>query len=241
MFAPIRPSPTIPNCIVCMPPHCHVADTVAAVAERDQRAISSDVDDVLASHVALIEHLRGLDPVEPNTPSRLPGWSVGHVLTHIARNADGIVSVMNGQPQDPHGLEGRNGDIETGSTRSWSDLVDDVEHTCAAVDEVLGADVEWSGTVTMLSGERPKDMVPFLRLREVEVHHSDLGLGYDFGDMPARYLRKELGMMEMLWRARKPMGMTPLPDAALALPPPTRLAWMMGRIDVDELSPAGLF
>jgi maleylpyruvate isomerase len=37
------------------------------------------------------------------------------------------------------------------------------------------------------------------------------------------------------------MGMTPLPAAALALPPTTRLAWMMGRVEVDGLEPAGLF
>ena len=59
--------------------------------------------------------------------------------------------------------------------------------------------------------------------------------------MPGDYVRRDLRLMEMLWRARKPMGLTPLPDTALRLPPPTRLAWMMGRVEVPELPPAGLF
>jgi hypothetical protein len=37
------------------------------------------------------------------------------------------------------------------------------------------------------------------------------------------------------------MGLTPLPAAALALAPSDRLAWMMGRVDVDGLAPANLF
>ena len=44
----------------------------------------------------------------------------------------------------------------------------------------------------------------------------------------------------MRWNARRPMGMTGLPPAALALPPPRRLAWLLGRIDVPGLDPAGV-
>jgi maleylpyruvate isomerase len=206
----------------------------------DDRDLADDIADVVASHASLVVRLRDHAPVEPATPSRLPDWTVGHVLTHIARNADGVVSMLSGAPQYPGGREGRNADIEAGATRSWDELVDDVDATCATVDAAFADRADWTGTAETIAGERPMSMVPFLRLREVEVHHVDLGLGYDFADMPARYLRKELRMMEMLWRARKPMGMTPLPDAALALPPPTRLAWMMGRTEIDGLSPAGL-
>lgn len=206
----------------------------------DERDVAADIADVLAAHAVLVERLRSLDDVDPAQPSRLPDWSIGHVLTHIARNADGVVSMLSGQPQYPRGLEGRNADIESGSARSWDELLDDVEATAAAVDTAFAERTDWSGTASMLAADRPLAMVPFLRWREVVVHHADLGLGYEFADMPARYLRKELRFMEMLWRARKPMGMTPLPDAALALPPATRLAWMMGRTAVDGLSPAGL-
>jgi len=45
----------------------------------------------------------------------------------------------------------------------------------------------------------------------------------------------------MLWAARQPMGMTPLPDRALAAPPPQRLAWLMGRAAIDGLAPAAIY
>lgn len=207
----------------------------------DDADLAADIADLAASHARLVEHLRRVGPVDPATPSRLPDWTIGHVLTHIARNADGAVRMMNGHPQYPHGREGRNADIDAGASRSWARLVDDVEATSAVVDEALAGRTDWTGAAVTLGGDRPMPMVPFLRLREVELHRVDLGLGYDFADLPARYLRKELRMMEMLWRARKPMGMTPLPAAALAVTPPVRLAWMTGRAEIDGLAPADLF
>ena len=207
----------------------------------DPRTVAADIAACRGSHAALIEHLRLLDPIDPATPSRLPGWTIGHVLTHIARNADGHMCMLDGQPQYPQGVDGRNADIERGASRNLEALVDDVDHTCALVDAGYVANTDWSGSSRLLMGDRPKAMLPFLRQREVEVHRVDLGLGYEFGDMPSEYLRKELRLMGMLWKARKPMGMTPLPDAALGLPPATRLAWMMGRIEIDGLSPADLF
>ena len=37
--------------------------------------------------------------------------------------------------------------------------------------------------------------------------------------------------MEMRWNARRPMGLTGLPDEALPAPPHVRLAWLLGRTD----------
>ena len=162
-------------------------------------------------------------------------------MTHLARNGDGVLSVFSGAHQYPHGLDGRNADIEAGATRPWSELVDDVVSRSRAVATAIAERTDWSGTVQMLPGERPTGQVPLLRQREVEVHRVDLGLGHEFADMPADYVRRDLGALEMVWAARKPMGMTTLPDAALALDPPTRLAWLMGRVDVPGLEPAGLF
>lgn len=210
--------------------------------QPDEREIRRDIESCLASHAALTEFLRSLDPVDPARPTVLDGWTVGHVLTHIARNGDGIVSMLDGFEQYPHGLEGRNGDIETGSRRSWAELVDDVRSTSAALDVRMSEQgVDWSGTVTMLPGVRPKASLPLMRQREVEVHRADLGLGYGFADMPGDYVRRDLRLMGMFWQARKPMGLTPLPDEALALDPATRLSWLMGRIEIDGLEPANLF
>lgn len=220
-----------------MGPACHVNGTLKHVSQD----VAADLADVLVAHATLVERLRSIDPVDPSAPSRLPDWTIGHVLTHIARNADSARSMLAGQPQYPHGRDGRNADIEAGASRSWAELVDDVELTAAAVDEAFAQRAEWEGTVETITGSRPTGMVPFLRLREVLIHRIDLGLGFEFSELPARYLRVELRLMEMLWRANKPMGLTPLPDTALALPPAIRLAWMMGRTEIDGLAPAGIY
>lgn len=206
----------------------------------DPGQLEADLVACVASHAALVAWLGALEPVEPSQPTLLPGWTVGHVLTHIARNADSHLDLLDGRPQYPS-PESRDVDIERGAGRSWAELVDDVAASAHALDERWAATTDWSGTATMLSGVRPRHLLPLLRQREVEVHRADLGLGYQFADMPTRYVRQDLRLMEMLWRARKPMGLTPLPEAALRLAPPTRLAWMMGRVDVDGLPPAGLF
>ena len=45
----------------------------------------------------------------------------------------------------------------------------------------------------------------------------------------------------MSWRARRPMGMGPLPSAALEATPTRRLGWLTGRAEIDGLAPAGIF
>jgi len=48
-------------------------------------------------------------------------------------------------------------------------------------------------------------------------------------------VRMELEAQIMMWRSRKPMGLTDLPTIALQLPPKHRLAWLLGRIEVEGL------
>lgn len=205
----------------------------------DPRQLDAEIASCAGSHAALVAWLRGLDAIEPGQPSLLPGWTVGHVLTHVARNADSHHHLLDGRPQYPS-AEARTADIEAGAGRAWDDLVDDVAVSAVALDQRWADTTDWTGS-TSGPNPRPRHLLPLLRQREVEVHRADLGLGYGFADMPGDYVRRDLRLMEMLWRARKPMGLTPLPDAALRLPPATRLAWMMGRIEVDGLPPADLF
>ena len=210
----------------------------------DQPADRADLDREIASCIASershVAFVRGLGDVDPSTPSRLPGWTVGHVMTHIARNGDGVLSVLAGHPQYPHGVEGRNRDIELGSAREWPELVADVAAVSDAVVAALGNVDDWTGTVSMLPGERRTSQLPLLRQREIEIHRIDLGLGAEFADLPGDYVRRELRVLGMLWTARQPMGLTALPEAALALEPPTRLAWLLGRADIEGLDPAGV-
>jgi hypothetical protein len=72
------------------------------------------------------------------------------------------------------------------------------------------------------------------------VHHADLGIGYSWSDWDAQYVRLELARLTMLWASRKPMGLTGLPAQALAAPPHRRVAWLLGRAEIEGLTAAGI-
>ncbi|TDB70584.1 maleylpyruvate isomerase N-terminal domain-containing protein, partial [Micromonospora sp. KC721] len=42
----------------------------------------------------LLRTAETLDAQAVGAPSLLPGWTRGHVLTHLARNADGFVNLL---------------------------------------------------------------------------------------------------------------------------------------------------
>jgi maleylpyruvate isomerase len=145
----------------------------------------TDVIAVLAeSHATLIDALA--TELDPAAPSRLPGWSVGHVMTHLARNADSVVRRLDGAAagtvvdQYPGGTTQRTQDIEAGAGRSWVELVNDVTISARAIDRVASAlpDEAWP-RLSRSSGGEIQDVTTVLarRIREVVIHQFDLGLG----------------------------------------------------------------
>ncbi len=93
----------------------------------------------IAAQDTLDAALHGLRDEAARAPSLLPGWSVGHVLTHVARNADSVVRRLEGAArgdlldQYPGGVEQRRADIEAGAGRPAAELVADVAATSRAV------------------------------------------------------------------------------------------------------------
>jgi maleylpyruvate isomerase len=171
----------------------------------------------------------------------LPDWTVGHVLTHIARNADSVVRMLDGLDQYEGGIDGRRADIEAGARRPADVLVADVRASIWRVEQRWAQEPAWDGPPAKSTvGEVPRDTLPARRWRETEVHHADLGFGYTFADMPADFVRHELRHLEMQWKSRQPMGLTALPDAVLRRPSHERLAWLMGRVAIDDVPPAGV-
>jgi hypothetical protein len=47
-----------------------------------------------AATAGLLADLDGLGEAEARGASRLPGWTRGHVLTHLARNAEGSTRLL---------------------------------------------------------------------------------------------------------------------------------------------------
>lgn len=143
--------------------------------------VPSATDDLLVT-------VRRLSDDDVRRPSALPGWSVGHVLTHLARNADAVTNLTNwartSVPTPAYSSpESRNADIEAGAARPVSahlaDLAGGTAKFLQAVAEV--PDANWETEVTWPSGtSRPAWMILPARLTEIEVHHVDLGLGRTF-------------------------------------------------------------
>jgi len=154
-----------------------------------QREIAGCVE----SHARLHSHLEELDEETVRRPSLLPGWTVAHVLAHVARNADSVVrrvtGAMNDQLLDQYvgGQAGRAADIDAGSRKSVDDLVHDVREADRAVDELFATlpAVIWDRPVSTGDGRQaPAAHLAFARWREIETHHVDLGLGYTQEDWP---------------------------------------------------------
>jgi maleylpyruvate isomerase len=187
------------------------------------------------------------EALDVTAPSLLPGWTIGHVLTHLARNADSMAwalqSSERGELVDryPGGVAGRDADIAAGAGRPAPEQVADVTATDERLDAAIAGHTRWDGECRELTGSViGVDQLVFMRWREVEVHRHDLGLGYEPEDWPAEYARVELNELTMRWNARRPMGLTGLPAAALAVPERQRLAWLLGRAEIAGLDPAGV-
>lgn len=198
------------------------------------------------AHQRLLADLDRL-AIDASAPSGLPGWTKGHVLAHLVNSGDGHAQIFDAAArgevvaQYPHGVEGRAADIEAGATRPEAELRDALRRSIWQL-EGKWATSTWAGSGIAPTGAVvPLTELPFLRMREVAIHHVDLDIGVEFEDLADEYVRIELGRLEMRWAARQPMGMTALPAAASALSPPRRLAWLTGRLAVDGLDPAEVF
>jgi maleylpyruvate isomerase len=216
----------------------------------------TELDTALAgcssAHRRLLEVLRQVDDSVVGSATALPGWTVGHLLTHLARNADSFTGMFAAAAkgevgrQYPGGVAQRNADIELGAARSAAELIADVERSVADLEHAWreATPEVWASTGETVLGVAPLADTPARRWREVVVHLHDLapGLGEvsDPADWPVDFVRTELRRMTMLWASRRPMGLTELPPAALAAAPAQRLAWLLGRLEIDGLGPAGV-
>ena len=211
--------------------------------------VRRDLRGAALAHERLTVGLAGLTDGDARRPSLLPDWTIAHTLTHIARNADSHVLMLEAASggeigaQYPGGMEQRNADIEAGAGRSAAALVADVADSNSRLEDAWLAmtDAGWEGEGNSVFGPVPINDLPFRRWRETVVHHADLGLVYGWREWPADYVRVELTRRTMEWASRKPMGLTTLPPIALALSEHERVAWLLGRATVDGLDAAGIF
>jgi maleylpyruvate isomerase len=196
--------------------------------------------DVLSAREAtdrLLDHLGTLDDATVGRPSLLPGWTVGHVLAHIARNADGMVRLVDwaesGVPTPMYdSMEVRNADIEAGSVRPAAELVADVrdsaERLDAAFERLLDLPSAGADRLVLFGAQPPGTVpdvpaaeLPLARLREVAIHHVDLGLpGFGPLDWPESFVARMSDFVDGR------VGPVEVSGPAAAV-----LAWRLGRGD----------
>jgi maleylpyruvate isomerase len=119
----------------------------------------------------------------------------------------------------------RDRDIAAGSTRSKSELYEDLALALEGLEVAwskLGDD-QWTIVQDGSSGELEMSEIVFRRLREVEIHHVDLDVGYSASDWPALYVEGEL---------RRQLERLPGRADHTSL-----VAWLVGRSDVPEFGP----
>lgn len=188
------------------------------------------------------------------------GWSRAHVIAHLALNAEGLAGALRGVIDDVPApmyasTEARAADIETLAMQSPATIRDRVRSSAAALAAAIADLPEHKGEVRY---ERtpggitiPAGRVPFLRLREVEIHHADLLLGYSWSDWPtdtavaflshdaARYDGTPPFTVRAVDLGRSWAFGRPGPDSPVVSGPVAALAWWAtGRDPGDALTSA---
>jgi maleylpyruvate isomerase len=212
----------------------------------------------------LVGAIGGLSDADVRAPSPLPGWTRGHVLTHLARNAEGGTRLLNwartGVPSyEYESVEARAAAIEQGADRQAAALIADVRSSAdgffAAADGM--PEHAWQRTVRWTTGhETDAALIVPMRLGEVLIHHVDLDIGYRPQDWPAAFVsdyldrvvpstafkdRPELAArMEATDTGRVREAGEIHPGAqVIAGPEYALLAWLLGRSDGGDLAREG--
>lgn len=196
-----------------------------------------------------------------SAPSRLPGWTRAHVVTHVARSADSRTGLLTAARSGTIGRQyasrqSRAQAIDVGAARPGyvirADLRNAMDGFAAAVAEhpehLWDAPGDW-----LSAGRQPvRRAVPTMR-REVEYHHVDLAAGYRPEDWPQDFVSWQLPLVidAMAGRPEPPAVTIALPERTrrirdgglmtVAGEPPDLLAWLTGRAGGERLdtTPAG--
>ena len=135
-------------------------------------------------------------------PSLLPGWTRGHVVAHLCRNADAVTNLVTWAatgrecPMYPS-QEARDAAVDADAGRPLAVQLSDARESA---DRFLTAALalppdRWEVEVTRVPGSDPFPVrrVGAMRRTEVEVHHADFGASYTAADWPGDFLDHLLG------------------------------------------------
>ncbi|MFJ6481132.1 MULTISPECIES: maleylpyruvate isomerase family mycothiol-dependent enzyme [unclassified Streptomyces] len=204
---------------------------------RDLRSVREATDRLLTA-------VAKLDNAALAEESHLPGWTRGHILAHLARNADALVNVFEGRPMY-ESATARDADIERDAGRPLEEHLTDLRDSAARFMATTEHDQDWSRTVELRNGVTDLAAnVPFRRWVEVDLHHVDLNVGYELSHLPDEFTDREIAFLSDRWSGRPdvpPVTLRARPDrvwrtggtegtpVVLEGPEDELLGWLAGR------------
>jgi maleylpyruvate isomerase len=163
----------------------------------------------------LVRTVDGMTESEYAEPSLLPDWSRGHVVAHLALNAEGLAAALRGLVEGRSvpmyaSQEARDDDIADLGTAEPETVRGRLLGGVSDLNDAVGAVPEEAWDVSIArtpDGQRtfPAAAVPWMRHREVEIHHADLGLGYSRADWPAPFCER---LVESMTQRADEMSLT---------------------------------
>jgi maleylpyruvate isomerase len=205
-----------------------------AVANNRPRTPDAHLRWVADAQARFLVAIDGICDRTVHQPSLLPGWSVGHVLTHVARNADShrrrAEAASRGEIVEQYagGYEGRAAEIELGAQRPAVELVEDVKVSALSLETVWSSlrVQTWSFEVRDVAGRvHVLRALPARRWRELEIHLIDLDIGASIDDWPEEFVRENLPTLRSTLESRLQAG-----ARAPELNEREELAWLCGRL-----------
>jgi maleylpyruvate isomerase len=177
------------------------------------------VDQVFRATERLATTVKDMPLDEISAPSSLPNWSRAHVLSHLARNADGHRNLLLGARSKQivwmyTSQAMRDADVHFGAMRPSEVVVEDVLASSRnfVVDVRTTPNDVLSGTAVFsrVSDDGPR--IPLadvlqIRLSELEIHHVDLHWHYTFANTPSELIEMFIGRFHS---ARTNLQMDPL-------------------------------
>lgn len=188
------------------------------------------IDACRVSHRRLRDSVTVLTADEFGAPSRLPGYTRAHVVAHVINKADAHARIFG----SPHAGEirrlfpdGYDADVAAaiGAERSPLSLRADLDASLVRLEQAWDAldATRWDALGIMTAGPRTMAEIVGHHLRDVEVHHVDLDVGYRPSDWPAAFVDGELDR-----RLRGLPGRAEHRDL---------LTWLLGRGPAPDLGP----
>lgn len=195
-------------------------------------------------------------------PSLLPQWTRAHVVAHLALNAEGMARALHGVVADdaddgPHPMydsdEKRDSDITALATAHPGELRDRLLAGMTMLNQAIAAipDDQWETRIERTPGGREIRAAAFpgMRLRELEIHHVDLGAGYTTSDWSEAFAIHLLNAMTKRLDPPQRFEVRPLDadrvwsfgpngdDAAVVTGPAADIGWWLtGRPTPDTVS-----